>query len=463
VIIAFVTISLLGVVPALFITRSLVVGTSLSAAVAIVIASIATIFGVIAGTSIVLIATVLAAIINLILIALWFIVGRKNTLQPFKWLPNQELLAGVLILLPTIALFMLFRPLPVDWDPRSIWWFHASGFLSGGQTAHSLISNPLYSFAHMNYPPGDSAVIATAWFLSGAKNLFVAESITALLTALSTSLFTLLLVRKRSLIIFALGILLVASVAGFGIDQGPPSGGYVDTLCATLTCAALVAYLCIENAKISILLGSIALAGAALSKGEGLYFGVAIILIAIVFAPKAKLRILVWSAIALLPAFAWQLLVHHINPTVGVDVNFSNFLSLFDSRSMHRLPIAWNATFGAMWPICFASLAVVTLTWIVQVHARGLSACWTTMRPVAALMVASFLTSILIVFIYTVGNPDITWWLESSLARVVTTPRILALGSVVLAVSATLDALPFPSQNQKSIISSSRTSVTQVS
>ena len=266
---------------------------------------------------------------------------------------------------------------------------------------------------------------------------------TALLTGLSTTLLAVILAHKKHIATFLVTILLIVTIEGLG--GGYAAGGYVDVLCATLTAAALVAFLCIESRTHSIVIGSVALAAGSLIKGEGLILGLVGLLVVVAVLPSLKLRVLFWGLVAFLPAVFWQILIFRINPSVSVDVSLSNYFHPFSAHAAHRFPLAERGVFGAIWPIGTTSILIVVAVWFLQAHRHGASQGWKSIRPAIGLLLAGALIIVTITLTYSVGYYPIQPWLDQSLIRVVALPQILALSAVVLAVSIAFDALDFTS------------------
>jgi len=332
---------------------------------------------------------------------------------------------------PLVVAVAALPAAPLGWDARSIWWFHASWFRSGGQVAQDSLGNSLLSFSQPDYPAGNSAAIATLWRLTGSvENLELAQALTSVMFGLAVACLGLVLVhRHRSLASIGAATVLVA--AGSNLGQGLAAAGYVDVLCAALLVTALTAHLCLIDARLALALGSVALAGASVPKNEGLTFGFIVLIAAIAATRHGRIRVAAWGALALVPALSWSLVVRvHLAEPIEDQAPLSS-----DPQVWERLGVSIPAVFREISPVVWPTLLVCLLLAVAIALGRQRSSPpWSSLVPACTLPAVRIACAFCASMAYAVGPYDLSWWFATSLDRVAATPELFAMASLVTMV-----------------------------
>lgn len=430
-IVALLFVFLAGTVPLIALSRS-ASSIPFAGAGVLVLAATGASLATAVGTSVVRVTFVLIVVANLGAIAM--IIRRRVSLRQLwvrrTWLGDLGLATWFMI--PSLLLLLLFPPAPLGWDARSIWWFHASWFRSGGQVAQDSLGNSLLSFSQPDYPAGNPAAIATLWRLTGSvENLELAQALTSVMSGLAVASLGLVLVhRHRSLASIGAATVLVAAASNFG--QGLAAAGYVDVLCAALLVTALAAHLCLNDARLALTLGSVALAGASVTKNEGLAFGFIVLIAAIAATRHGRIRVAASGALALVPALSWSLVVRvHLAEPIEDQAPLSS-----DPQLWERLRVSVPAVFREISPVVWPTLLVCLLLAVAIALGRqhGSSLPWSSLVPACTLLAVGIAGAFGASMAYAVGPYELSWWFATSLERVAATPELFALASLVTMV-----------------------------
>jgi hypothetical protein len=342
-------------------------------------------------------------------------------------------LPAMLALAPLIAL----RGAPVDFDARSIWWFHARWLLEGGARAAANLSNPAFFPTSPDYPPLAPATVAAVWRVHGGSGDSLAQTTTAILTAAFVALLAAACLKafraKGEWIAIGAAAAVTGGLWGFGGTQA--SSGSVDVLVAAELGVAAVALLATDIDPTSLTLGLLGLIAAALTKNDGLSAAIAIGLLASGRLWKAQRRgAALVPAAALLPGLAWQVVAHANGAQSGVAKGgtFSLLLHL-DPTTLHRTPTAAGHLLSACASVLIGA-AVVMVAVALDPSRRARSA----LRRAGALAASAALVFSFAVVAYTVGNEPVLVYLSTSVNRVSITPRLLLLLASLVAASAVL-------------------------
>jgi hypothetical protein len=419
--------------PAVVLVRSPLLAVPASAAVALTVASLGAIAAAAVGVTVVGVVLAFALVVNLA--ALLEVIRR---FRRGRWAAvfgtdiGYDLGLMAWVTLPAVALLTMFRPRPLAWDARSIWWFHSNWFLRGGDAVRDAIANPAFGWSHPEYPPGAPALTATLWQIAGGPDLPRAQTLTAVLTGLAVAFLAgvLLYESRDAPTIFASMLMVVATVQ---MGEGLAAHGYVDELCAALLVTALAAFSCIDDSRLAIVAGSLSLASASLVKNEGFVFGIVVVLLAVLGARQARWVVAGAGAAALVPAVLWQGIVRSTGADLDVDVGLGDFVHLFGASARQRFRVAFPEVLGSTWLFVVPAASALALLTVAAWMRAGPNRRTTLLRlRPAALMVGAAVVAVLIsACVYAVGDLEITWWLATSLGRVVTIPRLFALASLV--------------------------------
>lgn len=197
----------------------------------------------------------------------FFQIIRKGWRNPPDRLSDRRAVIGAFVAGVIPATVFLLRA-PVQWDARSIWFFHASWFAHPSTVYADHATSPVVLFSHPDYPPLAPSFGGFAWLFGEPANDWVAQTATGVLVLAGCAVLAILIVRG---IVNTLGQMVVGAVAmllALGILQGNSLDGYVDGLSAFLIASlALMAYRSSDPAAIAVV-GS----AASLVKNETLVF-----------------------------------------------------------------------------------------------------------------------------------------------------------------------------------------------
>ena len=328
---------------------------------------------------------------------------------------------------PLLLPALLVIRYPVNWDPRSIWWFHASWIDAGSSSFRDALGNPALVFSHPDYPPLAPATVAAAWTATGGTGLWVAQVVT---TVLTLSAVALLAYAVRHLVptahpmvarLVALGVALsLWSLADYGI-----AGGYVDHLWSAALAAAVVLLLIDGNVCRAeggdhpdrgggLALAVLLLAVAAVTKNEGL---VAAAIVAVLVTVRLRRRLLraAWVWVPVIAGVAWTVVARSFG--AASDLSSSpriTQLTAGDLAPLERVGPTVTSLRGYVgWAVLGA--LVVSLIGVVALRRRrrelGLaSVIW------AWLVVVGF--GVVLVATYVISPYDLGWHLITSADRV---------------------------------------------
>lgn len=331
-------------------------------------------------------------------------------------------LVGV-VAVPLLAV----RRAPVDWDARSIWFFHADWFWTGGAKAVAAFDDPSLAFSHPDYPPLAPGTAASVWTLLG-RDLELAQLTFSLLgaSALVTMAAVLALVTRVPRRCSA-GIGAALILAAYGMAAGGGTNGYVDLLWAAAFAAGAIGLLLGESNPAASVVGAICVAVAMLTKNEGMVAGV--LLLAAVVVTRRWRSGLVLAAAPMALAAVWALTARALGAEgdLASQGRLSGLLRL-DSEVLSRA----GPTLAGMWRWCRWELIVA-----VAVAAVGVAVARrdrTTMVGHGVLRlwvaVAGCLASLLLA--YLISPHGIEWHLRTSVDRTTLAPRLLLLVDIAV-------------------------------
>lgn len=426
--VSFVFLLVSGGIVAFALTRSLALAVPLSVPVTLVVSSVGAVLGTTFGISIVgcnITITLIGIAVASAVIAIRYRRGQID----------RRACDGVAVMVwfavPATALLAHIRPIPIAWDARSIWWLHASWFLRGGSASRRGIATPALAFSHPDYPPGDPSAIATLWHVTDRGfDMWLAQTFTAVATALAITGLALLLVRgSRDPVRVTAATALVTSVAFLG--QGLAAAGYVDVLCAALLVSALVAFVRLPHRPTAIAAGSVLLAGATVTKNEGVAVGIIVAAIALCFVRRPRIAQAFASAAAFIPVVLWQIAVSSTGAHLKNDVGSGLLIDSLGASRRDRLFTSLDAVLDANWLVVSAALAAFLILVLVRIITHRSTRDEGELKLAAALIAASVASGVVMAFVYAMGRFELDWWFKTSLERVSSTIRMFALASMV--------------------------------
>ncbi|MEQ1700024.1 MAG: hypothetical protein ABMA25_07940 [Ilumatobacteraceae bacterium] len=380
--------------------------------------------------------------------AWWWRQGRGHGRSPtVPWWA-----AGPVVLLTAPAL-LATNAAAIEWDARSIWWFHAAWFRQGGEVARAAMNNDAFQFAHADYPPFAPATQAMIWTGYHDLDRMLAKAVGAHLTFAAVALLCLLLVRLAPAA-HRRWVAATAVLAGlfglglFGVGNGNGTSGLVDLLWAVLFAAGALALLIAPRDHDSLAVGWVAIAAAGLTKNEALS---AIVLLFVLLAVRngRQWKSTAWAATAIVPAMAWTL-VRAVFTDAGNDALRPGGVAALltgDEARTSRVSPTLTAVWGEVGPTVWVWL-VVALAGLALLRRRrdglGLGAAW--VLPALAVGMAATLA-----LVYVAGDQDITWWLATSISRTTIVLRVLLLADMFLWVLTAAAAVGEPTSDSAEI------------
>jgi hypothetical protein len=344
---------------------------------------------------------------------------REGPLRGADPLGDRWALLGWLIIGATTLVY-LYRA-PVHYDPRSIWFFHASWFTSPDVAYVDLLPLP---FPHPDYPPLVPSFSAFTWLFGNDRNDWIAQTTTGLLTLVAIGGLVVLLtrgIRSPGLRAVAGGL---ATLAVLGVIQEYGFDGHADGITAVA-----VATLCL----VAILgddppLGAVAAVAAVLAKSEGAVF-VLVVILPLYLLLRRSLRPLIP---ALVLGAGWVAAVT-VAGSRGEEWHLSAIFPWSD-RFLERLgAIAGSLTGnGVFIAAAVLWLGAVLVSW--GRRERGLSQVLIAGGAGLALLLS-------IVVFYLASSRDLQWHLDTSAHRLVLHPSLVLVVGAGLGFVAVLRSL----------------------
>jgi hypothetical protein len=390
-----------------------------------------------------LIAGILHILIDVPVLALWwvFVLGGTLALLSFKktrqrivsnlktrWKSADYMFFGITV--AVVSLYSFRIPAPVGWDARSIWFFHAS-WLTG--PAKDYIDGFSMGLIWPDYPILGPSSIALVWGHLGGENLPVGSFIILILSlaALTLCAYYLQSAFSNSVSIgVRLGIFSLLLLAGATLANGMIATGYQDVLQAALIGLLISGLLASHHRQAGP--GDMALLGvwaflAVNVKQEGFWFAV-VILAAYYVASFRQIKFL--DFLPLFGAIAgklswWAVLQINDAPDSGSTGGlFQRLPELLDFEST-----GWSLIGDVMqlngWGYFTPLLLILALAVVGPILLKRA-------EPGSVAMPIFFLLSwlglvALIVLTYALGDSrnDLEWWLGTSFSRIVATPDFL--------------------------------------
>lgn len=375
-------------------------------------------------------------------LAAWVAAGRRwwsvlRHAEPGATPTRPPLWAAAVVAVISAPALLATRAGAIEWDARSIWWFHAAWFRQGGTAARAAMNNRAFGFAHPDYPPFAPATEASMWTLWHDLDRMLAKAVSAHLTFAAVALLSCLLVRLapagRRLSVVSAVVAGAFGLAMFGVGNGNGTSGVVDLLWAVLLAVGAVALLIAPRDRDVLVVGWVAIAAAGLTKNEALP-AIALVLALVAIRNRRAWRHTLWASSAVLPTMAWTVLRAALTGGSNDAFTPSGMVAFLRGESARTARLA--PTLEGVWEqidsTAMAWVVVALVGALVLRRARtelGLGAAW--LLPTLVVGIASALT-----LVYVAGEPDITWWLMTSISRTTIVLRVLLLVDVCLWVLA---------------------------
>lgn len=333
-----------------------------------------------------------------------------------------------------IVIFVVALPAAtIDWDARSIWYFHAS-WLNGPASVYLDAQRASeLAFSHPNYPLLGSASMAVTWCLTGgAVNLTLASQVIGLMTILTTALagsVTLkrLAPRTNPLVAGLAFALLLGAMLNTAL--GLLARGYMDSLQAaavTAVAALLLPYLGERMPWRWAILTSVVAFASINIKQEGFWFTVAVLLVFLVVSLRtqhpAKYLPLATTVVGYGASKVFLVLVGS-SDTTDASGMVGRLPELLDRSST-----AWSIIRTIGYDDGLATFRPVLIVVIVLLLALNFVRPGRTSLLLSVFLLASWIGILgIVVATYALGNTraEISWWLLTSFDRVIGTAELI--------------------------------------
>jgi hypothetical protein len=332
--------------------------------------------------------------------------------------PKSVLLQTVTIVVAAVPLIGL-RRMPVDWDARSIWLFHARWFFAGGRFLEQALENPAFVFSHPDYPPAIPATVGGLWTLLGKIDLPAGQAVIGMLNLCAVSLLALgfvHLARPKQAAVGA-GIAVMAALGAFGMAGASGVNGYADLLWAASAAAGALYLLIAPPGRSQLILGLVSVAVAGLTKNEGFAAALLILFLA-ALRHRSSLRMtaaICGSGVALL---VWPVL-SRVSGAVS-DLKPAQILSGWGPSVRHLSQVGDHAL-PLIVPVGIPA-AVCTLIGCLFLRTKrkegSLGSAWWSWAAVAGM-------SMSVALAYLASPHDVSWHLNTSINRTTLGIRML--------------------------------------
>jgi hypothetical protein len=231
----------------------------------------------------------------------------------------------------------------------------------------------------------------------------------------------------------------IMTVAATGLASGSAASGYVDLLVAALLVSALAAFVVLDDEVSSLVVGGAALAGAVMTKNEGLGFGIVTIAVALAATPHRRRRVAASGAMSLIPLGLWRWALAASDaqhePMFGGDGPLHQTLS---STTWSRYGTGLGRIIEE---IGFTSIVFVAVAVALRLCPRE-----SLVAPIA-FVGAGTGVALVAAGVYAFGPYDLEWWLDTSVARVASTSELAlfaAAATILAPLLAVVHGQPVP-------------------
>lgn len=224
---------------------------------------------------------------------------------PDRGVPAPWLVAGTSVgAIGAAAVPFLYRA-PVQWDARSIWFFHASWFAAPRTAYTDLVV--VGQFSHPDYPPLTASMGGFSWFFGDNRNDWIPQTATGVVTVAAIGILALLVSGSA----VSPHARVLTGIAGAGVAvsvlQGNGFDGYVDGTSAALLTVLVMLAIVDEPDPAAVIVAALAVA---LVKNEAFVF------LVVVVTPLCLLRHLrlAWLVPGIVAGAAWAVAIRLPGP-----------------------------------------------------------------------------------------------------------------------------------------------------
>lgn len=182
---------------------------------------------------------------------------------------DVQALLGAAVAMSTGIVFVLRAP--VQWDARSIWFFHGSWFADPSTIYLQQASQA--EFSHPDYPPLAPSFSAFAWLFGDNSNDWIPQVATAVLALAAIAILGVIVGRQMSTASGRVALGAVAAFCAMAVTRGNGLDGYVDGISAVLIAILAASALVPVDKDVVVIVA----AAAAMTKNETLVFLVIVI------------------------------------------------------------------------------------------------------------------------------------------------------------------------------------------
>ncbi len=332
----------------------------------------------------------------------------------------------------------------VGFDTRAIWFLHARWYNEGHAGALAALRNPVLVISHAPYPPLLSAAVALSWRITGSSSDRLGVVVVALLNTCVVIVAAWALIEatrgglvrfgpagtSRSLLLALIGPIIAggAVLCAFGVMGPYATNGYADPLWAMAAVGATAYGLILPSTRRNLGVALILIAVAGLTKTEGTYVAMALVVLVTVRlsvtiwrrAPEARVSILVRpivvGLIALVGLGLWPVLTKTLHMSKNANTSGARIGSyLF--RAHHTVSSMAPYLHVVLWTVPVAVVGSLFLSPVRRRMALGHDLwAWLAFAVGTALLFGAYVT----------GPGDVTLWLLTSVDRTTIYPALAA-------------------------------------
>lgn len=428
VLVALVTIVVIGWPVAFALTRRVLLGTLLAPLTAGLLAAVSAVLMIVVGGRLVF------WLVPLV-VGSWFVAFVLYRRHSVPVAPHAGPVDVAFFTVPLLAPAIDVLQSPISWDSHAIWWTRAGAFTQDSSFVRYHLGDEVYRYSHTDYPPLVPASVATGW-TTGGVDFFAAQFVS---TALTLSAIVMLAYAVR--VVTAGGPVwasrVAASAVALAVWTGAPlvlAAGYVDHL---WTAAAVAGGLLLLLGSGPPALPVVLLTVAALTKNEGL-IGVGVIAVVVTARTWRNPRRAwpVWIPVA--AGVAWSVVgrIFHAESDLLGNGGGDRIVKVLTVHPTMRF--RFDQTVDAMWSaggklVALAAVVAVVGALLLRPYRRriGIGADW----PLWAVLV---LFGGALVFTYLISPHRLTWHLPTSIDRTMVPLLVLAsVSAACWAVTAT--------------------------
>jgi hypothetical protein len=446
---ALAVLGLGGALPSMALAGPRLVTVALAPLAGAVLAGVAAMGCIAVGGTMLSWFVVLAVIVAVVSVAWWWQHRRQDTPieKPGRAPVTDHVVVGLgLLAVVGMSAWSLrtLRSPTVGFDTRAIWFLHAGWYNEGHTAALAALRNPVLVISHAPYPPLLSAAVALSWRVTGNSSDRLGVVVVALLNACVVMVAAWALVEATrggldrlrptgatgSGLLALLGPVIAggAVLCAFGVMGPYATNGYADPLWAMAAVGAMAYGLILPCTRRNLGVTLLLIAVAGLTKTEGIYVALALVVLVTVRAfatirrraPETRgwllWRPVVVGLIALFGLGLWPLMTKALHMSKNANTSGVRIGSyLF--RAHHTVSSMAPYLHVVLWSIPVAVVGGLFLSPVRRSMALGHDLwAWLAFGMGTALLLGAYVT----------GPGDVTLWLLTSVDRTTIYPALAA-------------------------------------